>query len=99
MVSRMYCWNLHSGNISEGPYLIGVTDDLAMAMRLCETHIRSGRAFLGYIEAVRPAISADGLDPCYVRTGRRWTGRRTNTDRVRWDERDDGFGTSLMSPS
>jgi hypothetical protein len=93
----MYCWTLLSRDISETPYLMGVTDDLARAQRLCEPDLISGRAFLSYIEAVRTAMTVYSLDTCYVRTGRVWTGRCTIHETVRWDERDGFFGPGLLS--
>ena len=93
----MYCWELLSGDTSKGPFLLGVTGDLAEAMRLCEPPVREGRAFLAQIEAVRYAMSVDGMDSCYVRTGLHWIGRRTIHDRVRWEERDTEPGAVLLS--
>ncbi len=93
----MYCWNLLTGDISQGPFLLGVTGDLAGAMRLCEPYIEDGRAFLSYIEAVRPVMSVDGLDPCYVRTGLYWVARRTIRGKVRWEEHEGRFGAPLLS--
>lgn len=82
----MYCWTLLSRDTSETPFLVGVTDDLAKAQRLSEPHLRSGRAFLSYIEAVRAAVTVQSLDNCYVRTGRAWIGRRAAKGRVSWCE-------------
>ncbi len=93
----MYCWNLLTRDISEGPFLLGVTGDLAEAMRLCAPYVEDGRALLCYIEAVRPVMSVDGLDPCYVRTGLYWTGRRTTRDKVRWEEHEGEFGAPPLS--
>lgn len=93
----MYCWSLLSGNISDVPYLTGVTGDLATAMRLCEQQLLAGEAFLGYIEVVRQAVSAYDLDSCYVRTGQLWIGRRAMRDRVRWEEREGHFGGELLA--
>jgi hypothetical protein len=93
----MYCWELLSGDTSQGPFLLGVTGDLAEAMRLCEQHVREGRAFLAHIEAVRYAMSVHGMDCCYVRTGLYWVGRRTIHGRVRWEEHDIGPGAVLPS--
>lgn len=84
----MYCWTLLTRDISATPFLMGVTDDLAKAQRLSEPHILSGRAFLGLIELVRPAMSVHSLDTCYVRTGLTWLGRLTNSGRVGWFERE-----------
>jgi hypothetical protein len=93
----MYCWGLLSGNISDVPYLTGVTGDLAVAMRLCEQQLLAGRAFLGYVEVVRQAMSAHDLDSCYVRTGQIWIGRRTIHGGVRWEEREGRFGDDLLA--
>jgi hypothetical protein len=92
----MYCWTLLSRDISETPYLMGVTDDLARAQRLSEPHLISGRAFLALIEAVRTAMTVYSLDTCYVRTGRFWLGRGTAHGGVRWDERDGFFRPGLL---
>jgi hypothetical protein len=84
----MYCWTLLSRDISATPYLMGVTDDLAKARKLCEPHLESRRAFLGYIQAVRPAMTAHGLDSCYVPVGPAWLGRLMASDAVGWRERE-----------
>jgi hypothetical protein len=84
----MFCWTLLTGNTADTPFLIGVTDDLADAQRMTEPHLLSGRAFLSYIEAVRPAMTVDNLDSCYVRTGLTWLGRLTTSKRVKWAQRD-----------
>jgi hypothetical protein len=84
----MFCWTLLTGNTADTPYLLGVTDDLAGAQRMSEPHLLTGRAFLSYIEAVRPAMTVDGLDSCYVRTGLTWLGRLTTDNRVTWVRRD-----------
>jgi hypothetical protein len=90
----MYCWTLLSRDISATPYLMGVTDDLAKARKLCEPHLESRRAFLGYIQAVRPAMTAHGLDSRYVPVGPAWLGRLRDSDEVGWREQqlraDDG---------
>ena len=88
----MYCWTLLTGDIHATPFQLGVTSDLARAMRLCEPYLISGQAFLGFIEAVRTAMMAHCLDSCYVRTGRTWTGRRNNRNGVTWIEREGHFG-------
>jgi hypothetical protein len=82
----MYCWTLLSRDISTIPYLMGVADDLTTAQRQCEPHLESRRAFLGYVEAVRPSIAAQGLDECYVRTGHAWLGRLDSGGAVVWRE-------------
>jgi hypothetical protein len=84
----MYCWTLLSRDISATPYLMGVTDDLDMARKLCEPHLVARRAFLGYIQAVRPAMTAHGLDSCYVPVGRAWLGRARDSDGVGWREQE-----------
>jgi hypothetical protein len=84
----MFCWTLLTGDTADTPFLIGVTDDLADAQRMTEPHLLSGRAFLSYIEAVRPAMAVDSLDSCYVRTGLTWLGRLTTSNRVKWSRRD-----------
>src|SRR5215472_11835374 len=89
MLCPMYCWTLLSGNTADAPILMGVTDDLAAAMRACEQPLEAGKAFLAYIEAVRPAMVVHSLDSCYIRTGRTWTGRSTTDHRVHWEERDE----------
>jgi hypothetical protein len=96
----MYCWALLSGNISDVPYLLGVTDDLAVAMRVCEQELITGKPFLGYIEAVQPAMSAHDLSSCYVRTGRLWIGCRTVRGGLCWEEREGCFENllRLLSP-
>ncbi len=92
----MYCWTLLSRNISDTPYLMGVTGDLARAQRITEPYLLSGEAFLSYIEAVRAAMTVHGLDTCYVRTGRVWIGRRTRSCRVRWEEREGHVATGPL---
>jgi hypothetical protein len=83
----MYCWTLLSRDISATPFLMGVTDDLAKARELCEPYLESRRAFLGFIQAVRPAMTAHGLDTCYVPTGAAWLGRLRHSRRVGWQAR------------
>jgi hypothetical protein len=83
----MYSWTLLARDVSATPYLMGVTDDLAEAQRLCEPHLESRQAFLGYVEAVRPAMTVHSLDTCYVRTGDAWLGRLGSRGRVGWRER------------
>ena len=88
MLCAMYCWTLLSGNTADAPILMGVTDDLAEAMRACEQPLEAGKAFLAYIEAVRPAMVVHSLDSCYAGTGLIWIGRRTIDGGVRWEERE-----------
>jgi hypothetical protein len=92
----MYCWTLLSRDICATPYLMGVTDDLATAQKLCEPHLESRRAFLGYIEAVRPAMTVHGLDSCYVPTGPSWLGRLLDSTGVGWRERELWTGTGAQ---
>ncbi len=82
----MYCWTLLCRDISVAPFLMGVTDDLAKAQKLCEPHLRARQALLGYVEAVRPGITAHGMDSCYVRTGPAWYGRLKDRGGVGWWE-------------
>jgi hypothetical protein len=83
----MYCWTLLSRDISATPHLMGVTDDLAKAQKLCEPHLESRGAFLGFIQTVQPAMTAHGLDMCYVPTGPAWLGRLGRSRGVGWLER------------
>lgn len=83
----MYRWTLLSRDVSATPYLMGITDDLAQAQQACEPHLRSRRAFLGFIQAVRPAMTAHGLDTGYVPTGAAWLGRLRRCRVVGWRER------------
>lgn len=82
----MYCWTMLTRDVHATPYLLGVTDDLAEARRLAETHLISGQAFLCLIETVRAAFTVHGMDSCYVRPGPDWLGRLTASGLVRWDE-------------
>jgi hypothetical protein len=63
---------------------MGITDDRGRAMKAGEELLGSGRAAVVIIEAVRPAMAARTLAPCYVRTGVAWLGRRTSADEVTW---------------
>jgi hypothetical protein len=64
---------------------MGITDDRGRAMRAAEETLDSGQAVLAIIEAVRPAMAAHTLVPCYARTGVGWLGRRTSAGAVAWN--------------
>ena len=66
------------------PVAMGITDDRGRAMKAAEETLGSGRADLVIIEAVRPAMAAHTLAPCYVRTGVGWLGRCTDLGEVAW---------------
>ena len=68
-----------------GPVAMGITDDRGRAMRAAEETLGSGRAAVAIIEAVRPAMAARTLAPCYARTGVAWLGRRTRDGKVAWN--------------
>jgi hypothetical protein len=80
----MYLWSLFGYDLMERPIMHGVTDDVAKAMRAAEPQLKDGRAFICVIEEVRLRISVTGLEENYVATGKRWNGRRTNSDGVHW---------------
>ena len=63
---------------------MGITDDRARAMKAAEETLGSGQAVMVIIEAVRPAMAAHTLAPCYVRTGVGWLGRCTDAGEVAW---------------
>ena len=63
---------------------MGITDDRGRAMKAGEETLESGQAIMVIIEAVRPAMAAHTLAPCYVRTGVGWLGRRTDVGEVAW---------------
>jgi hypothetical protein len=63
---------------------MGITDDRGRAMRAAQETLDSGQAVLAIIEAVRPAMAAHTLAPCYARTGVGWLGRRTSAGVVAW---------------
>ena len=67
------------------PVAMGITDDRARAMRAGEETLGSGRAAVVIIEAVRPALGAHTLAPCYASTGVAWRGLRTQDGKVAWD--------------
>lgn len=82
-----YCWTILPADTSQVPMRLGVSGDREQAQRIAEPILlRDGGAFLALIEAVRPALASPGLSPCYQRTGRSWTGRRTNGGGVHWTE-------------
>ena len=64
------------------PVAMGITDDRGRAMKAAEETLGSGQAVIVIIEAVRPAMAARTLAPCYVRTGVGWLGQRTAA--ARW---------------
>jgi hypothetical protein len=68
----------------EPPVAMGITDDRGRAMREGEETLGSGRATVVIIEAVRPAMAAHTLAPCYARTGVGWRGRRTPDGEIAW---------------
>ncbi len=75
---------LAPGGGSGPPVAMGITDDRGRAMRAAEETLGSGQAVLVIIEAVRPAMAANTLAPCYVRTGVGWLGRCTDAGEVAW---------------
>jgi hypothetical protein len=68
----------------EPPVAMGITDDRGRAMQEGEETLGSGRATVVIIEAVRPAMAARTLAPCYARTGVGWRGRRTPDGEIAW---------------
>jgi len=66
------------------PVAMGITDDRGRAMKAAEEALGSGQAVMVIIEAVRPAMAAHTLAPCYVRTGVGWLGRCTDAGQVAW---------------
>jgi hypothetical protein len=83
-----YSWTALSDRHSasaESSVAMGITDDRGRAMRAGEETLGSGRASMVIIEAVRPAMAAHTLAPCYVRTGVGWRGRRTSGGEVDWE--------------
>jgi hypothetical protein len=67
------------------PVAMGITDDRGRAMQAGAETLGSGLAVMVIIEAVRPAMAARTLAPCYVRTGVGWLGRCTEAGEVAWD--------------
>ncbi len=64
---------------------MGISDDRGRAMKAGEETLGSGRAVVVIIEAVRPAMAAQTLAPCYVRTGVGWLSRCTEAGEVAWN--------------
>ena len=83
----IYCWTLVPSDTTQIPHLLGVTSDREHAQLVAEKHLRAGDAFVALIEAVRPALTAHGMDSCYLRVGLSWLGRMTRADGVLWTER------------
>jgi hypothetical protein len=81
-----YSWTALKKNDQEpaGVGAMGITDDRGRAMTAGEETLGSGRAAVVIIEAVRPAMAAHTLAPCYVRTGVGWLGWRTPAGEVAW---------------
>jgi hypothetical protein len=69
----------------ESSVAMGITDDRGRAMRAGEEALGSGQAVVVIIEAVRPAMAAHTLAPCYVKTGVGWLGRCTRAGEVAWN--------------
>jgi hypothetical protein len=67
------------------PVAMGITDDRGRAMQAGEETLGSGLAVTVVIEAVRPAMAARTLAPCYVSTGVGWLGRCTEAGEVAWN--------------
>jgi hypothetical protein len=80
-----YSWTALSSRTPESSVAMGITDDRGRAMRAAEETLDSGQAVLAIIEAVRPAMAAHTLAPCYARTGVGWLGRRTSAGVVAWN--------------
>ncbi len=83
--SDRYARGLCDPGATGAPVAMGITDDRGRAMRAGEETLGSGRAVTVIIEAVRPAMAARTLAPCYVRTGVGWLGRCTEAGEVAWD--------------
>jgi hypothetical protein len=89
---------------AESPVAMGITDDRGRAMKAGEETLRSGRAAVVIIEAVRPALAAHTLARCYVRTGAAWLGRCTEAGEVTWNrfflpaDPDDQQGPGRIEP-
>jgi hypothetical protein len=83
-----YSWTALNGRnpqARESPVAMGISDDRGRAMRAGEELLGSGQALMVIIEAVRLAMAAATLAPCYARTGVGWLGRRTGTGEVAWN--------------
>ncbi|MDQ2810555.1 MAG: hypothetical protein M3Z75_01405 [Actinomycetota bacterium] len=79
-----YAWTAMNGGNPEASVAMGITDDRAKAMRAGEESLGSGQATVVIIEAVRPAMAAPTLAPCYAQIGVGWLGRRTSAGEVAW---------------
>lgn len=79
----LYAWTAMNGSSSESVAL-GITDDRGRAMRAGEESLGSGLAIVVIIEAVRPAMAAATLAPCYVPTGVGWLGQCARGGTVSW---------------
>ena len=83
---------------------MGISDDRGRAMKAAEETLGSGQAVMVIIEAVRPAMAAHTLAPCYVRTGVGWLGRCTEAGEVAWNrfflrpDPDEGRAPGTMGP-
>ena len=86
------------------PVAMGITDDRGRAMRAGEEILGSGLAATVIIEAVRPAVAARTLAPCYVRVGVGWLGQCTEAGGVAWNrfflraDPDDPSAAGRMGP-
>jgi len=69
----------------ESSFAMGITDDRGRARRAGEETLGSGQAVIVIIEAVRPAMAAHTLAPCYVKIGVGWLGRCTRAGDVAWN--------------
>jgi hypothetical protein len=79
-----YSWTALSGRTSQTSVAMGISDDRGRAMRAAEETLGSGQAAMAIIEAVRPAMAAHTLAPCYARIGVGWLGQRTGAGEVAW---------------
>ena len=99
----LYTWTAMSGSTSES-IALGITDDRGRAMRAGEESLGSGLAIVVIIEAVRPAMIAATLAPCYVPTGVGWLGQCTRAGDVTWRrfmvraESDEPIAAGRMEP-
>ena len=82
----MYSWTLLTHRPGDVPYMLGITDDLAHVRSVVEPYLRSGQAFLCYIEQVRFAMTAADMNSCYAYTGQYWIGRLAEDEQVVWTE-------------
>jgi hypothetical protein len=79
-----YSWTALSGRTPQTSVAMGISDDRGRAMRAAEETLGTGQAAMAIIEAVRPAMAAQTLAPCYARIGVGWLGRRTGGGEVAW---------------